>query len=457
MMLSTSKEPRRRNAVSPSVAIASVLLGAFILLLWQSAVRAQTTDEPPSPEMLKGLLDTIWVLVAAILVFFMNAGFALLEAGFCRQKNAVNILSKNTIVFALTTLAYGAIGFSLMFGVGNAIVGTGGWFLSGEAATYGLEEFPADVPVTVFFLFQTAFASTATTIVSGAVAERIAFRSFMLFSVLLATLVYPIAGHWVWSSSGWLGNLGFSDFAGSTVVHSVGGWAALTGAIALGPRDGKYLPDGRVNAILPHNMSLATLGGLILWLGWFGFNPGSTLEVSLDVPYIAVTTNFAASAGAIAATFAAWACFGNPDLSMTINGILAGLVAITASCDGTSYWGAALVGAIAGLLVVVSVDVFDRLRIDDPVGAISVHLVNGIWGTLAVGIFHQDLAGWSQLGIQCLGILAVGGFAIVASGLLWTIVNAAIGIRVTADAEKIGLDLSEHGLEAYSGFVRERD
>ncbi|MFP4337209.1 MAG: ammonium transporter, partial [Halothece sp.] len=431
-------------------------LSAVIFLLLQTAVVAQEIEEL-TPETIKGIVDTIWVLIAAILVIFMNAGFGMLETGFCRQKNAVSILSKNLIVFALATIAYFAFGFSLMFADGSPVIGFGGWLLSGDAEIYGLDPFPEGLPVTVFFLFQVAFAGTAATIVSGAVAERIKFRSFMIFSFLLVAFAYSVTGHWVWSESGWLEKLGFADFAGSTVVHSVGGWAALVGAYLLGPREGKYLEDGTMTGIPPHNMSIATLGGLILWIGWFGFNPGSELEANLNVPYIAVTTNLAAASGAIAATIAVWLRFGLPDLSMIINGVLAGLVAITAGCDGVSYIGAIIIGAVAGILIVFAVPIFDRLKIDDPVGAISVHLINGIWGTLAVGIFHQELASVGQFFTQILGIVAVGIYTIIFATIFWLAIKFSVGLRVDSAEEKEGLDIGEHGMEAYSGFVQMDD
>ncbi len=428
-------------------------LSVVIFLLLQTAVAAQEIEEL-TPETIKGIIDTIWVLIAAILVIFMNAGFGMLETGFCRQKNAVSILSKNLIVFALATIAYFAFGFSFMFADGSPVIGFSGWLLSGDGEIYGLNPFPEGLPVTVFFLFQVAFAGTAATIVSGAVAERIKFRSFMIFSFLLVAFAYPITGHWVWSESGWLAELGFADFAGSTVVHSVGGWAALVGAYLLGPREGKYLEDGSMTGIPPHNMSIATLGGLILWIGWFGFNPGSELEANLDVPYIAVTTNLAAASGAIAATIAVWLRFGLPDLSMIINGVLAGLVAITASCDGVSYIGAIIIGAVAGILIVFAVPIFDRLKIDDPVGAISVHLINGIWGTLAVGIFHQELASVGQFFTQLLGIVAIGIYTVILATVFWLAIKFSVGLRVDSAEEEEGLDIGEHGMEAYSGFVQ---
>lgn len=437
--------------------IACVPLALLVVGVWGIAASAQ--EEPLTPEDVQGALNTIWVTVAAILVIFMNAGFGMLETGFCRQKNAVNILTKNLIVFALATLAYWAIGFSLMFGEGGGFVGGGGWFLSGAPETYGLSPFPEGLPVPVFFLFQVAFAGTAATIVSGAVAERVHFVSFLIFSVLLVAVAYPITGHWVWDSQGWLYNLGFVDFAGSTVVHGAGGWAALVGAAMLGPRIGKY-QNGQSMAIPGHNMSIAMLGCLILWIGWFGFNPGSQLAADEMVPYIAVTTNLAGAAGGIAATITSWVVSGKPDLSMVINGILAGLVAITAGCAAVDYWGAVIIGIVAGVLVVFSVFFFDSIKIDDPVGATSVHLVNGAWGTLAVGLFSTEAGlfyggGLTQLFHQIIGVASVGAFTVIVSAIFWSILKATVGIRVSEEDELIGLDIAEHGMEAYSGFIKE--
>ncbi len=460
--------------------LACIPLTAIIVIVWHVAVAAQQVEVTEitiesvneGVANLQGALNSIWVLIAAILVIFMNAGFCMLETGFCRQKNAVNVLSKNLVVFALATISFWVIGFSIMFGQGNGVFGGGGWFLSGGPETYGLNPYPAGLPIPVFFLFQVAFAGTAATIVSGAVAERIKFVDFLIFSLLLVGISYPITGHWVWDSEGWLFNFGFKDFAGSTVVHSVGGWAALIGAAMLGPRVGKYT-NGRPNAIPGHNMSIATLGCLILWIGWFGFNPGSQLAVDEAVPYIAVTTNLAAAAGGIAATLTSWFKDGKPDLSMIINGILAGLVAVTASCNVVSYWGAVIIGLIGGIIVVYSVSIFDTVfKIDDPVGAISVHLINGIWGTLAVGIFADPnipiaaaenpvtgllFGNFGQLTNQIVGIVAIGVFSALFSVVVWSILKAILGIRVGMEEEINGLDIGEHGMEAYSGFVKEAD
>lgn len=430
--------------------LACIPLSAAIVLIWNTAAKAQGFDPPENVEQLRVVLDSIFLLFASVLVIFMNAGFAMLEAGFCRQKNAVNILAKNLIVFAIATIAYWAIGYAFMYGEGSPFIGLQGFFFNGDPVAYGNDPYPEAVPEAINFLFQVAFAATAATIVSGAVAERVHFSSFLIFSFLLVAISYPITGHWVWDG-GWLSEMGFSDFAGSSVVHSVGGWAALVGAAMLGPRLGKY-QAGRISALPGHNMGFATLGCLILWIGWFGFNPGSELAATANVPYIAVTTNLAAAAGGVLATFTSWIKDGKPDLSMIINGILAGLVGITAGCADVSYFEAVIIGAIAGIIVVFSVAFFDSIKIDDPVGATSVHLVCGIWGTLAVGIF-----GTANILTQIIGILAIGAFTVIFSAVVWGILNAVFGIRVTEEEELRGLDISEHGMEAYSGFVKEAD
>ncbi len=440
--------------------LACIPLAFIIVATWGFAAHAQ--DEVVEAADVQIILDNIWIVIAAILVIFMNAGFGMLETGFCRQKNAVNILTKNLIVFALATISFWAIGFALAFGEGTPFFGLSGFFLAG---TDPAEPVYGTLTTPVFFLFQTAFAGTAATIVSGAVAERIKFNSFLIFSVLLTAFSYSVTAHWVWGG-GWLSDMSFlgegvafSDFAGSTVVHSVGGWAALMGAIFLGPRIGKY-QDGGINAIPGHNMSIATLGCLILWIGWFGFNPGSELAADLAVPQIALVTNLAAAAGGIAATFTAWSLSGKPDLSMVINGILAGLVGITAGCGGIGYWGAIIVGAIAGIIVVFSVGFFDSIKIDDPVGATSVHLVCGIWGTLAVGLFDQTAGlfyggGITQLIAQIIGIIAIGLFTVIVTSAFWVVIKSLVGLRVSSEEELKGLDIGEHGMEAYSGFLKD--
>ncbi len=415
------------------------------------------TAAAQDPDAGINLLDTLWVVVAAFLVFFMNAGFAFVETGFCRAKNAVNILGKNFAVFAIAAVAFWAIGYGLMFGAGNAFIGWGSYFVDESAHN------PAsNIPVLAFFFFQAAFAAAGCSIISGAVAERIKFGSYLIFGAILVAFIYPLGGHWVWGG-GWLGEIGFHDFAGSTVVHSVGGWAALAGVLLLGPRIGKYRPDGTPKAIIGHSIPLAVLGGFILWLGWFGFNPGSTLAFDENVPRIAMTTALASCTGILAAMATSWTLGGKPDLSMIINGCLAGLVAITAPCAVTTPVGAALIGIVAGVLVVLAVRFFDTLRIDDPVGALAVHLVNGIWGTLAVGLFAVPKyfdgtaglfygGGIGLLFTQLIGVLAVGATAFVASLIVWAIIKQTMGIRVSREEEIGGLDVGEMGLEAYTGF-----
>jgi len=455
MLLSTTRKTQRRGKT-----VGVLVLSATLLL-----AGGAWADDTAS---LKVTVDTLWVMVAGFLVFFMNAGFALVESGFCRSKNTVNILAKNFIVFAVAALTFWLAGFGLMFGDGNAFIGLKGFLLAGSDNSPATGEayqgvFQAlnwtGVPLEAKFFFQLVFAATAATIVSGAVAERIKFQAFILFSAFLVVLMYPTTGHWAWGN-GFLAGLGFHDFAGSTVVHSVGGWAALVGVLLLGPRLGKYGPDGRVHPIPGHNMALATLGGLVLWFGWFGFNPGSTMEASPDIARIAVTTALAASAGIASACAWAWWRLGAPDLTMIINGALAGLVAITAPCAIVTPFGSIVIGLFAGLLVVESVLFFDRSRIDDPVGALSVHLVNGIFGTLCVGLFAVDReggvvglfygGGLAQLGKQAVGVGAVGLFTVAASWVLWSVTSKIVGgLRVTPGEEYAGLDQSEMCLEAY--------
>jgi Amt family ammonium transporter len=415
---------------------------------------------------LKVVADTLWVLITAALVFFMNAGFAMVESGLCRAKNAVNILSKNVIVFCVTSLAFWAIGFAFMFGDGNTFLGLKGFFLLGPDNSPATAEaykgiFSSlnwtSVPLYAKFFFQLVFAGTAATIVSGAIAERIKYFSFFAFSFLVGTLIYPIQGHWIWGG-GWLAQLGFKDFAGSTVVHSIGGWAAFVGAFLLGPRTGKYGLDGRMHPIPGHNLGMATLGAFILWIGWFGFNGGSTMAADpYPISLIILNTNLAAAAGGVAATFASYLSTRKPDLSMLLNGILAGLVGITAGADGATVLGSIIIGWVAGTLVVFSVIFFDRVKVDDPVGAISVHLINGIWGTLAVGLFNKDAGlfyggGIKQLSIQLLGIVSVGGFSFLSSLILWKVIQLFMGLRVSEEEEMEGLDIGEHGMEAYPDF-----
>ena len=438
------------------------VLGLVLAAAW--ATPALAAIEPET----KVALDTLWVMVTGALVFFMNAGFALLESGLCRGKNTVNILAKNFIVFAVSSIAFWMVGFALMFGNGTPFIGLEGWALMGADNSPSTGEayqgvFSAlnwtGVPLSAKFFFQLVFAGTAATIVSGAVAERVKFSSFIVFSFLLVMFIYPLGGHWAWGG-GWLATMGFLDFAGSTVVHSIGGWAALAGVIALGPRIGKYLPDGSMRPIFGHNMTSATLGTFILWLGWFGFNPGSTMAAdAAAIGTVAVNTNMAAAAGCLAATMTAWILYGKPDLSMILNGTLAGLVAITAPCSVVGIGSSMLIGAIGGVVVVYAVAFFDKVHLDDPVGALSVHLVNGVWGTLAVGLFATDGGlffggGAAKLGVQATGVVAVGAATFVLSYLAWTALKLSMGIRVSPAEEMDGLDVGEHGMEAYPDFVR---
>jgi len=421
-------------------------------------------------------VDTAWVLFTAFLVFFMNLGFAMVESGLCRAKNTVNILAKNFIVFAIASASFWIIGWGFMFGNGSPFIGLEGLFFAG-----GADNSPAigeaykgvyaainwtGVPLWAKFFFQLVFAGTAATIVSGAVAERIKFHAFIVFSFILVGIMYPITGHWIWGG-GFLQSMGMFDFAGSTVVHSVGGWAALAGVLMLGSRYGKYRIDGSVNPIFGHSMSLVTLGGFVLWFGWFGFNPGSTMGVGdgSAIAHIAVTTNTAAAMAILSSTLMSWLLQKKPDLSMIVNGALAGLVAITAPCAFVSVGSSAVIGLIAGVLVVFAVLMFDKLKIDDPVGALSVHLVNGVFGTLAVGLFAQDKitgtatgngllfgGGFKLLATQAVGVAAVGVFTFVVAYALWYVIKVVMGLRVSAEEEIVGLDLGEHGTKAYPDF-----
>jgi Amt family ammonium transporter len=422
-----------------------------------------------TPNELKVALDTVWVMMAGFLVFWMNAGFGLVEAGLARKKNAVMILSKNFTVFAIATLAFWAIGFGLMFSDGGFLGTAGGFFLSGEDNSPAMADAYkgifgslnwTGIPLMAKFFFQLVFAGTAATIVSGAVNERTKYGSFLVFSLVLTAVLYPITGHWIWGG-GFLAKMGFFDFAGSTVVHSVGGWAALAGILVVGPRLGRY-KNGKVTPVPGHNMGYVFLGGLILWLGWFGFNPGSTMAAdAAGIARIALTTNLAAAAGALVSTLYAWLRLGKPDFSFTVNGALAGLVAITAPCAFVTPSSSVIIGIIAGVLVIEAVLFFDRVKIDDPVGATSVHLVNGVFGTLCVGLFGvKDLGGlpkaglfmgggFEQLWIQAKGVIAVGAFTFAASIGTWYLIKLLMGVRVTAEQETTGLDISEIGMEAY--------
>jgi len=406
------------------------------------------------------LANNLWLLVATILVIFMNAGFAMVEAGMCRSKNAVNILAKNLFVFALAVTSYWFIGYSLMYGDSVA----GGWLyfmgLFFDPTVTAETVADAGLVPTVDFLFQSAFAGTAATIVSGLVAERVKFGEFVVFAIVLTAFIYPIAGSWKWNG-GWLDSLGFVDFAGSSIVHSVGAWAGLVGAMLLGPRIGKY-SDGKPQAMPGHNMAIATLGALVLWIGWYGFNPGSQLAMDQWVPYVAVTTTLAAAAGAIGATIVSTLTSGKPDLTMIINGILAGLVSITAGCGDMTLAGAWFAGLVGGIIVVFSVAALDAAEIDDPVGAFSVHGVCGVWGTVVIGLWGTAVqgdgagmglfngGGTTLLLVQALGAAAYAIWTLVTCWIAWSVIGGLFGgIRVSEEEETQGLDIGEHGMEAY--------
>ena len=422
------------------------------------------------PELTPAFLaSNLWLLIATILVIFMNAGFAMVEAGMCRSKNAVNILAKNLFVFALAVTAYWFIGFGIMYYGEPIIPGVlyfRGLFFDPTVTAEMIEG--AELVPTVDFLFQSAFAGTAATIVSGLVAERVKFGEFVVFALVLTAFIYPIAGSWEWNG-GWLNSVPgapeFIDFAGSSIVHSVGAWAGLVGAMLLGPRIGKYV-DGKPQAMPGHNMAIATLGALILWVGWYGFNPGSQLAMDQWVPYVAVTTTLAAAGGAIAATILSTLTSGKPDLTMIINGILAGLVSITAGCGNLTMGGSWVAGFVGGIIVVFSVAALDAAEIDDPVGAFSVHGVCGVWGTVVIGLWGYDIqgsgagiglftgGGIGQLGIQALGAGAYAIWTLVTCWIAWSVIGGLFGgIRVSEEEETQGLDIGEHGMEAYPDFA----
>ena len=394
--------------------------------------------------------NNVWMMLAAGLVFIMHLGFATLESGLTRAKNTTNILFKNTFIISIGILTYALVGFNLMYpGDFNGIFGFAGFGLAAGYDAAANTPAYADGGYTYWtdFLFQAMFAATAATIVSGAVAERIKLSSFMIFSTIFVGLVYTIAGSWKWGA-GWLDARGFYDFAGSTLVHSVGGWGALAGVLLLGPRLGKYV-GGKLHPIPGSNMPLATVGVFLLWLGWFGFNGGSVLSADPALTsFVLVTTCLSASAGAIVAMATSWFVFGKPDLSMALNGVLAGLVGITAGADTVGITSAVLIGGVAGALVVGSVILFDRIKLDDPVGAISVHLTCGIWGTLAVGLFGE-MAGAAQLWKQFVGVVAYGAFAFGCASGLFLVIKATMGLRVSEEEEIEGLDLAEHGMHCY--------
>ena len=449
----------KRTYLGDSGVLASIL---FLTLFMSTGVFALNGSvEGKEVSAAKYMADTVWVLLAAFLVFFMQAGFAMVESGFTRAKNAVNILMKNLMDFSIGSVAFWIVGFAIMFGNGNGFLGLSGWFVPAESKAFASLEW-SSVPTYAAWLFQLVFAATAATIVSGAMAERTQFKSYLIYTVFITGFIYPVVGHWIWGA-GWLSSLGMSDFAGSTVVHSTGGWLALAGSIVLGARIGKYDANGNPRPIPGHNLPLAALGVFILWLGWFGFNPGSQMGADAkDIALIAVTTNIAAAGGAIAAMVTAWIMLGKPDAGMALNGALAGLVAITAPCAYVTPGSAVIIGLLGGVAVVFSVLLFERIKIDDPVGAISVHGTCGALGTLLLGFFHQEQgiffaadkgAAFKFLGVQFVGVIAVFAWCMVTGLILFGAIKAVVGLRVSKEEELEGLDYGEHGASAYPDFT----
>jgi Amt family ammonium transporter len=421
------------------------------------ATPAMAQETPTAESVISGL-DTLWVLIAAALVFFMQAGFGMVEAGLIRTKNAANVLMKNLMDFCFAALGFFIFGYAIAYGGSGPLFGTTGWFMAGVDPVTG------SLPTSIFWLFQAVFAGTAATIVSGAMAERMRFTAYLMYSFLLTAFIYPVVAHWVWGG-GWLASLDFHDFAGSTVVHAVGGMAALVGAWILGPRIGRFNRDGSPNVIAGHNLPLVMIGVFILWFGWYGFNAGSTLGMAEPevVGRVAMNTTLAPAAGAIAAMLTAWLKFGKPDLTIALNGSLAGLVGITAPCAVVGFGASIAIGLVAGVLVVYGVLWLNVIRVDDPVGAIPVHGLCGIWGTIAVGLFGSAAlgapsdglflgGGFGQLGTQSLGVVACLGFTGVAMLVVFKAVDAVVGLRVPQETELRGLDHDEHGMESYGGF-----
>ncbi|ADU61974.1 MAG: ammonium transporter [Pseudodesulfovibrio sp.] len=443
-----------RKSLTPVYAKVAIGMAAMMAVLAPALAHAQEVEY-----LTQSNANILWTLVAAFLVMLMQAGFGCVEAGFTRAKSAGNIMMKNFLDFSVGSICFFLFGFALMFGIdAGGFMGTSGYALSGVGE--------ADLPWSyTFWFFQSVFAATAATIVSGGMAERTKFGSYVLVSIVVTGIIYPISGHWAWGSlwlgddgAGWLEGLGFVDFAGSSVVHSVGGWIALAGALVLGPRVGKYTEDGKAKAIPGHNIPLAALGVFLLWFGWFGFNPGSTTTADDTIGLIAMNTSLAACAGVLGAMCISWFRFGKPDISMTLNGALAGLVGITAGCATVSPGSSIVIGLIAGLLVVLSIEFIDKvLRIDDPVGAASVHGVCGAWGTIACGLFNTDGGllfggGFAQLGVQLIGVGVFFAWAFGAGFILMTVIKGVFGLRVEKEEELKGLDIAEHGSESYSGF-----
>jgi len=439
-------------------------LTAILVLMSHGAVSAQVANTvgetvPVTMGKLQGSINTLWMILATLLVAIAYGGFAFLNAGFSRYKNVVNALAINLLTFIITTFVFWSFGFALLFGTqGNDIVGSGAWFLGAKTpAIYGLKPFPDGLSLSIFFLFESALAGITAMIVAGAIAERVKFRDFLIFTVFLIGIAYSLVGHWVWGG-GWLSKIGFHDFAGSTVIHSVGGWAAFSGLAILGPRMGKY-ETKKTNKLSGHSLSWAFLGCLMIWLGWFGVTGGSVFALNPKVPSILLVVNLAAISGGFVAMLTSWLQTKKSDLSLIIRGVLAGLVAISGSCNAVSSVSAIWIGAIAGLLAVLFIGWFDRVRLDDPVGVLSVHLIGGLWGTIATGIFDNKaglITGQFLLLLnQLIGIAAVGVFMIIFSFIIWTLIKGIFGLRVGLEGELHGLDISEHGIAAYNGFVME--
>jgi len=454
-----------------TAAYRKILIPLFLLLFplittAQTSVPEEVSNADKIAELSTGL-NTVWMLLAAMLVFFMQPGFALVEAGFTRSKNTANILMKNLVDFMVGSILFWFIGFGLMFGVGN-VFGTPHLF-DLDAMDNIIQN---GLPIEGFLIFQTVFCATSATIVSGAMAERTKFSMYLAYTIAISVLIYPVSGHWTWGG-GWLSNADpdsfmmsvfgytFHDFAGSTVVHSVGGWIALVGAAILGPRLGKYGKDGKSKAIPGHNLTLACLGVFILWFGWFGFNPGSQLAAAgygdqTAISHVFLTTNLAACTGGFLALIVSWIKYGKPSLSLTLNGILAGLVGVTAGCDLVSPMGAALIGAICGTVMIFAVEFIEhRLKIDDPVGASSVHGVCGSLGTILTGLFAVEGGtfyggGFGFLGAQIFGVIIVGGWAVLMGYIIFKVLDKVHGLRVPARIEEEGLDIYEHGESAYN-------
>jgi Amt family ammonium transporter len=455
--------PRRRELLRRL----ALLTTTIVLLTLALPALAFAQEDGPTVADLSLAMDTVWVIVAAVLVLFMQAGFAMLEVGFSRMKNVGSVVAKILVNLAIAALLFWAVGFALAFGTGNAIIGTQGWFLAVPADqvndVYGGLAW-TQVPLSAKFLFQVVFAAVSLAIIWGTMLERTKFAVYVVFAVVFAGLIYPMVGHWIWGG-GWLTELGMQDFAGSTVVHLSGAMAALAGTLLLGPRLGKYDDDGRPVTIPGHNMPLAVLGVLILWVGWWGFNPGSTMAATPQIADIALTTNLAAAAGVLGAMGMSYVYKRHIDVGMGGNGAIAGLVAITAPSAFVAPWAAVIIGFVAGILMYLTFVFVDRIGVDDPLGAIASHGMGGVWGTLSAGLFTTpELAaigrpglfyggGFYQLGVQALGIVAAGSFVFLASLAVFAVLKATIGIRVKPDQELDGLDIHEHGVYGYPDLV----